>query len=169
MQLVKSLKPNQSVMKCPRCQATSVVHNPSESSALRTTTKLKKSLSVEYRAPSTSLFSFRKQDSFPLLDGTSSAHHQNKDSMSSPVLPFTPPIGQLAEEQLESFAKCSSNSCGYRFCPKCLCDFHLNGNCMSREIGAFGDIKKSNGRHKEYVAGSKESKRNLRRLCSLNN
>lgn len=155
-------------MKCPRCQNISVVSNLSDSSVLRTK-KLKKSLSAEYRAPTTSSLSFRKQNSFPLLDRNSSTHHPSKDLMSPPSPPLTPPIGHLANEQLDIFAQCSSKRCSYRFCPKCLCDFHLNGKCMSREIGASSFIENATGGKKEYVAGSKESKRNLRRLCSLNN
>lgn len=153
---MNSLKTDQQVMKCPRCQTTSIVHNPSDSSAMRTT-KLKTSLSAEYRAPTTSSLPFRKQNSFSMSDGYSLSHHASKHLIS----PSSPPI-----EHLDSFAQCTSKRCSYRFCPKCLCEFHLNGKCMSREIGAFNDIENTTS-GKEYVAGSKGSKQNLRRLCKL--
>lgn len=147
--MVETLGPNQRCMPCPVCRKTSIIGDPSDPPA----TNLKKSLSTEYGDQKTPSIPFSKQNSVQLFDENISG----------------PPQGQRNDDQLQIFAQCTS--CSHTFCPKCLCHCHPNGICLSREIGDSSMIgkSKSKSRNKEHVAGSKESKRNLRRLCNLNN
>lgn len=52
--------------------------------------------------------------------------------------------------------------CGFQFCIKCFCPFHLNRRC-ERDNDQIYEEDEDQGQHNNY----KQSKRNLRRLCSL--
>lgn len=110
----------------------------------------------------------------------------NSDSPSSIYIRFSKSNGSFDNISLngqESFedvpydsdipdgsAQCTNKMCGFKFCIKCSCPYHVNGQCdrdIDNEDNAADDENQED--QINYVACSKQSKRNLRRLCSLDN
>lgn len=63
------------------------------------------------------------------------------------------------------FAECTK--CGFKFCMNCKCEFHGSDRCPVKTfIAPMGSDDEENDVKTRYPTGSR-SKRNLRRLCSL--
>uniref|UniRef100_A0A182MY21 IBR domain-containing protein n=1 Tax=Anopheles dirus TaxID=7168 RepID=A0A182MY21_9DIPT len=60
------------------------------------------------------------------------------------------------------YAICSGQLCGFRFCIKCLCEYHPNTVCA--DLAANSPTKEEE-RERTNVACSRQSRRSLQRLC----
>uniref|UniRef100_A0A182QU85 F-box domain-containing protein n=1 Tax=Anopheles farauti TaxID=69004 RepID=A0A182QU85_9DIPT len=60
------------------------------------------------------------------------------------------------------YAICSGQSCGFRFCIKCLCDYHPNTVCADLSVNS---PTKEEERDRSYMACTRENRRSLLRLC----
>ncbi|XP_053679134.1 uncharacterized protein LOC128730126 [Anopheles nili] len=60
------------------------------------------------------------------------------------------------------FAICSGQNCGFRFCIKCLCEYHPSTTCGDL---APNSPSKEEERERSNIACSQQSRRSLQRLC----
>lgn len=63
------------------------------------------------------------------------------------------------------FAECTNKKCGYKFCMKCQFAYHEDEKCPTNRL--VMPIESDGGGEKLLYPTGSRSKRNLRRLCSL--
>lgn len=76
------------------------------------------------------------------------------------LLSFSKPTSSQYE-----FAECTK--CRFKFCMNCKCEFHGNDKCPVRTFIAPMDSEEEEDVKMLYQSTGSRSKRNLRRLCSL--
>lgn len=177
-QIAKTITKSQRLMKCPRCNSSSIVDrldsqsSPSDNShatPLSTRTKSANLLSntigqLTTRTPNLGMLAKHQSCPLPFQTPTSTDWTSLEDSglfgMSVDSHHLVTPAShnkRTNRSRLE-FGQCTSQQCGYRFCVSCWCDVHSDDhNCTIQE-------SKLRHRSSDAVACSKQSKRNLRRL-----
>lgn len=178
LQIIQKLEKYTKFRKCPKCDRSSIIqtddeinanflnHDVSTTSAMTTPMKLRSSKSVD-----ANMFPFKKQNSFSFdidCDITSLIQHSTPDA-AVPSSSSSSKSHALSGSQCISngdyYAQCTGNSCNFKFCLKCLCAYSPNHFCLISSTGSKASLNKEST--KIPVSGTKRSKRNLRRLCSI--
>lgn len=132
---------NPHLVKCPKCNSPSIV-------------KTETTNEIESNNENITLFPFQKPRSVS-IDDTNSC-----DKIQHSAKKFQ----KIQEKSTINFAMCTTDKCNFMFCIVCNCAYNSNEHvCLIERIGSH-NLKENS---KCNVSGSKNSKRSLRRLCSI--
>lgn len=158
LQAFRNIAQNARVAKCPRCKRPSVVKTLTEGSNQQRFTR------NSTKTPALGLI--KKFDTYPLPF----QKHTNFTIFSEAESPKKCHSARYSSTDVEfnvEYAQCSGAQCSFKFCLKCLCEYCLPHMCLGTPLGPKSPSEKEKETSKRSVAGSKQSKRNLRRLCSI--
>ena len=189
-QIIKHLKKDETITKCPRCSGCSIVHtqnsnnypitfpeittlscasNKSRSKSSSSLSGSKISLIKSFSTNSASKLNEQMQNQHQeqlarksLAKKASIDLFENCDKIETAVT--TAKAAANGSKPCTEYANCTK--CEYVFCIKCLCPYP-SATCHSKIIDM--DLFERRPMATPGVAGSKESKQSLRRLASLDN